>query len=341
MAERILPGLGLTGYWDLGSSGWKPGMDANLRLLSAIVQGAALSRTDALPGVPVDGDISIVPASDLTNPNKIAIRDDGAWVYITPLEGFRMWIIDDEEFCLYDGATWGPLPTAFSQIADMLDVDVSTPPTEGQTLVWDDGTSKWIPGAGAPETLGDIGDVDLVTDPPTDGQALVWDTTTSTWIPGDAGGVVALLGDIGDVDLVTDPPTDGQALVWDTTTSTWIPGSAGVPITSFGIALSTTGTPDASELMFRFISPGAFTLPTSLTGSAGYAGTAPSGGDVVFDIKKNGSSIGSMTFLDTVATASFTFASPVAFVAGDRFEIVAPADVQGIEDVSATFIGDV
>ena len=38
MAERTLPGLGLTGFWDLGANNWKGGMDLNLRKLSLLVQ---------------------------------------------------------------------------------------------------------------------------------------------------------------------------------------------------------------------------------------------------------------------------------------------------------------
>jgi hypothetical protein len=37
--------------------------------------------------------------------------------------------------------------------------------------------------------LGELGDVDLETTPPNDGQALLFDDATDTWIPGDAGGV--------------------------------------------------------------------------------------------------------------------------------------------------------
>lgn len=33
-----------------------------------------------------------------------------------------------------------------SAFADLTDVDVSTPPTDGQVPVWDDGASKWVPG---------------------------------------------------------------------------------------------------------------------------------------------------------------------------------------------------
>jgi hypothetical protein len=56
MPSRTLPGLGLTGFWDLGSDGWKPDMDANLRMLSALVQAKATSRTTELPEEPSNGD---------------------------------------------------------------------------------------------------------------------------------------------------------------------------------------------------------------------------------------------------------------------------------------------
>ena len=49
MAERTLPGLGLTGFWDLGANNWKGGMDLNLRKLSLLVQLSVLSMTTALP----------------------------------------------------------------------------------------------------------------------------------------------------------------------------------------------------------------------------------------------------------------------------------------------------
>ena len=41
-------------------------------------------------------------------------------------------------------------------------------------------------------SIGDLGDVDLVTIPPNDGQALTYKAATETWIPGDAGGVPLL-----------------------------------------------------------------------------------------------------------------------------------------------------
>lgn len=339
MPSRTLPGLELTGFWDLGGGGWKPGMDANLQALSALVQCAVLSRTDALPGGPTDGDMYIVPTGG--EADNIAIRDDGAWVYFEPKRGWIVHVLDDDEFVFYDGSNWAPLPYA-TTLAGLADVDLTTvPPEDGEALVWDETEGKWVPGPASPETLGDIGDVDLST-PPEDGETLIWDEGSSTWIPGaggGGGGSVAELGDIGDVDLTT-PPADGETLVWDDGTDTWVPGSGFGGGTIFAVSFSTTGTPEASELLAKFLSPGAFFLPVGLTGSMAHAGTAPGTGSVAFDIKKNGSSIGTMSVALGATTATFTFASAVSFVAGDRLEIFAPSLVHGIEDVAVTFLGE-
>lgn len=103
---RTLPGLGLTGYWPAHSDSWKPGMDANLRTLSALVGLAVESRTSALPGSPTNGQIYIVKSDDGTNPNKVALRDDGAWVYLTPLVGLEAWVKDTSQKVRYNGTGW-------------------------------------------------------------------------------------------------------------------------------------------------------------------------------------------------------------------------------------------
>lgn len=104
--ERTLPGLGLTGFWTAGSDGWNSGMDANLRLLSALGQLSVISRTTTLPGSPANGSIYIVPSGAGSNPNAVAIRDNGAWVYVTPLEGFRAWVRDVDQTYVFDGSAW-------------------------------------------------------------------------------------------------------------------------------------------------------------------------------------------------------------------------------------------
>lgn len=106
--ERTLPGIGLTGFWDLGSP-FKTGMDTNLRLLSAIVQSSVISVIDPLPASPVNGDIYLVDAGAASNANEIAVRDNGAWVYLTPAEGWRVWNRATDEFLIFDGASWSAL----------------------------------------------------------------------------------------------------------------------------------------------------------------------------------------------------------------------------------------
>ena len=55
---------------------------------------------------------------------------------------------------------------------------------------WGSGTSLVGPGGGA-TTLGALNDVDLATSPPTNGEALVYDSANSEWVPGAAGATAA------------------------------------------------------------------------------------------------------------------------------------------------------
>jgi len=97
--ERVLPGtLGLTAFHNLGDNTWKPTMDDNFLRLSALTQLTVISRTAALPSGPPDGDIYIVPSTDPTNPNQIAIRDDGNWYYFSPKPGLIAHVQDDDFF---------------------------------------------------------------------------------------------------------------------------------------------------------------------------------------------------------------------------------------------------
>jgi hypothetical protein len=110
MAGRDLPGLGLSaliGFWGTGFNGWGAEMDANLRLLSVLLNAKVLDRVAAVPGSPSEGDIYLLTA----NPNidTIAVRDDGAWVYYTPIEGFVVWVADEDQHYIYTGTAWAPL----------------------------------------------------------------------------------------------------------------------------------------------------------------------------------------------------------------------------------------
>lgn len=104
------------------------------------------------------------------------------------------------------------------------------------------------------------------------------------------------------------------------------------------IVLFVQSTMSNGELVLRIEATRDFTLPASLTGSQASAGVASSG-NVSFDIKKNGSSIGSVNF-NTSASGTFTFTTATSFTAGDLLEIVAPATADGtLADVSISLKG--
>lgn len=117
MADHTLPGIGLKGGWALGEDNWDVDMNANLVRASALTQLRVLSQTTALPGSPTNGDIYIVPAADGTNPNKIAVRDSGAWTYITPSSGWHAFVVDTKAQMSYNGAVWTNEVTSIADIS--------------------------------------------------------------------------------------------------------------------------------------------------------------------------------------------------------------------------------
>jgi hypothetical protein len=84
------------------------------------------------------------------------------------------------------------------------------------------------------------------------------------------------------------------------------------------------GVPPASLSAGLYVAALAFTLPANLTGSQGFAKTAPTAA-TSFDLQINGTSRGSMTWAAGGTAATFTFASSVTMAVGDHLEIVAPA----------------
>ena len=106
----------------------------------------------------------------------------------------------------------------------------------------------------------------------------------------------------------------------------------------YDINVFIAGKPTAGELVYRHVAVRAFTLPASLTGS--YASSvAASAANKDFTLKKNGSSIGTVSF-NTSATGTFTFSSSVSFAAGDVLTIEAPAVADTtLSDITLSFKG--
>jgi hypothetical protein len=118
MAVRSLPGLGLRGYWTVGSGGWGADHDPDTRLLSILCQCRVLSRTTALPATPSDGDIYLVPATAGSNANEIAARDNGVWEYIISSEGFVVFVENENQFVFWDAVAGEWVPTNRVSIFD-------------------------------------------------------------------------------------------------------------------------------------------------------------------------------------------------------------------------------
>lgn len=114
MPERIMPGLGLRAFYDPGQRDWGTSLSEDLRRLSVMVQARAASRSTALPPTGATGDITIVPAGSPTNANAIAVWDGepGAedWVFLTPQEGWEVWVADEARAVRFTDGTWIDVP---------------------------------------------------------------------------------------------------------------------------------------------------------------------------------------------------------------------------------------
>ncbi|SDH74071.1 hypothetical protein [Roseospirillum parvum] len=171
-----------------------------------------------------------------------------------------------------------------------------------------------------------------VTIPAATGYHLYTDGTTD--------GLISLGGGGGESDFIglTDTPTDytnaaGRAVMVNST------GNA----LEFATVVEQVGgwfdgAPSASQTVFRVALTDATDLPADLAGSVFRAGTAPSGGDDVYDVQVAGASIGSVTFADgaTSGTASVT---ATACAAGDVVALIAPTTLYGSADLTVTIKG--
>lgn len=104
MAIHDLPGIGLKGGFPLGYDGWDTDMNNSLRKLSALVQCKVLDRVASLPGSPTDGDMYIVTSG--ANANAVAVRDEGAWYYLAPFLGWRVYDATFGGYVTFDGSVW-------------------------------------------------------------------------------------------------------------------------------------------------------------------------------------------------------------------------------------------
>lgn len=95
------------------------------------------------------------------------------------------------------------------------------------------------------------------------------------------------------------------------------------------------GAPIASALICSHEFVDSVSFLAAFSGSAGsLRGGVVATAQTDFDIKKNGSSVGTMRFSSSGSTASFIAASPVTFASGDVLDVIAP----GTPDATAANI---
>lgn len=112
-----------------------------------------------------------------------------------------------------------------------------------------------------------------------------------------------------------------------------------VPALPYLLAFDAPGAPTASMIVFHHVFTQAVTFVASLTGSYVKAGTAATA-QTDFDLKKNGSSIGTVRFAAAGTTASYVSISSSSWAAGDILTLVAPASPDAtIADIWGTLVG--
>jgi hypothetical protein len=124
-------------------------------------------------------------------------------------------------------------------------------------------------------------------------------------------------GNLGNVEITA--ATNNELLAFNYSSNTWVntPAIYDVGITIGGGTLS-------NEILLQHVLPVAIQIPIGATGSYAIANTAAAS-STVFNMNKNGSSIGSITWAPSATTASFSFASAISFSAADILQIVAPS----------------
>lgn len=106
------------------------------------------------------------------------------------------------------------------------------------------------------------------------------------------------------------------------------------------ISHSSTGTPIVSTTILCFMPDFAMRIVAGMSGSLGRVATNPTG-SVVFDLKKNGVSVGSMT-VSSAGAFSFTLAANVDLDGVDDYwEVVSPADLKGLTGLAFTHRGEI
>lgn len=111
MPQTALNNIGLNYDWDLGSDGWKTGMDTNMILIDALLQAGVIAvGTNTPPVSPAQGEAHIIGTSPTGawagNARRFAVFNAGAWTITEAREGWRVYDRQNNKFWVFDGTNW-------------------------------------------------------------------------------------------------------------------------------------------------------------------------------------------------------------------------------------------
>lgn len=104
-----------------------------LRILDAVIQIVVDDMTRTTPPVsPVEGERHVVAvgASGAWAGHEAAIAtwQDGAWIFLAPKTGWRLWSVADVSIFIFDGSTWQPLAPLANDVGQLgVNTTASTP----------------------------------------------------------------------------------------------------------------------------------------------------------------------------------------------------------------------
>jgi Putative phage tail protein len=125
----------------------------------------------------------------------------------------------------------------------------------------------------------------------------------------------------------------------DVLPSTYTATGSGKASVSTTVSGSYTGATTANLVVQRYVFAGAVTFPAGLAGSQGTAGVAASA-STTYEIRKNGTNVGTMAFAASATMATFAMPSATIFMAGDILTVVAPASPDAtLANLAWTLVG--
>lgn len=101
-----------------------------LARLDGLVHLSVISRVLATPpGTVAEGDRYLIPSSPTGawagQVGKVALVIGGGWVFVSPREGWRLWVENEDKLLVFNGSTWIDIQS-ITDLANMLRLGVNT-----------------------------------------------------------------------------------------------------------------------------------------------------------------------------------------------------------------------